>query len=705
MDHLPTGKRGCFQEGRPVQIRQHVLVHSFAFHAVTFLWSAPLRVLLLCAFILGGAATLQPADALAWQADGVPVCTNPGDQAYPLMIADGAGGVFLAWIDGRNGFDDVYAQHVTGSGAIAPGWPDDGLAVCTAPDLQGVTDLVTDSAGGLFLVWDDYRNQGAGVDVYAHHVLANGIVDPNWPVNGLAIAAYPGEQRDDDLAPDGQGGVFIVWDDFRNGAASRDVYMQHVNANGTLAAGWPAGGRTICTVPAVRAAPRILADGSGGAFVAWNDRRNTAQTSLDLYALRVTSAGDPASGWTAAGVAVCTAAGGQAVRGIITDGSGGFYLDWQDWRTAPPNDPAGPQYGHVYMQHMTGDGAIVTGWPADGLGVCTATGGQQSLSLEVDGAGGALVAWFDHRDANPGVYLARLLTTGALAPGWPANGLQVSTAGGFQELPDVAADGTGGAYVSFVDLNTYQARAQHITGGGTLAPGWPPTGVRLAFTLGQQSNPSIASDGLGSAIVAWDDTRNGFNRDIFAQQLVPNGPTATLVSLMSADAQTDHVRLTWLASDPSQLVATVQRRTETTDWVPLGTIYPDGSGQLIYEDRDVIPRSRYGYRLSYPDGGAVTMTSETWVNIPGLVFALAGFTPNPTFGEPVVTFSLPVAGPATLELYDVQGRTVLRREVGSFGVGRHRMKLDARGALPAGVYALRLRQGERQALVRAVVMR
>ena len=74
-------------------------------------------------------------------------------------------------------------------------------------------------------------------------------------------------------------------------------------------------------------------------------------------------------------------------------------------------------------------------------------------------------------------------------------------------------------------------------------------------------------------------------------------------------------------------------------------------------------------------------------------------------GQPVVAFSLPVAGPATLEVYDVQGRIVVRREVGSLGVGLHRVKLDARGALPAGVYSLRLRQGERQAITRAVVMR
>ncbi len=665
-----------------------------------------MRLPLLFALVLGGVGTLQAAHAMAWQADGLPVCTNPGDQANPLMVADGLGGVFLTWVDGRNGFADVYAQHLTGAGALAPGWPNDGLAVCTAPDDQFISDLVKDDAGGLFLVWDDYRDIGTNaLDVYAHHVLANGVLDPNWPANGLVIAAYPGEQRGSHLAPDGQGGVFIVWNDERATPGVFDMYMQHVSSSGTLAPGWPVGGKRVCTAPGQRGFAELISDGAGGAFVVFEDYRTSPTASSDVYALRVTADGTPATGWTADGSAVSTATGAQGIPNLVSDGSGGFYVDWVDWRTAPPNDPNHPAYGHVYMQHMTGTGAIVPGWPVNGLGVCTAIGGQQVIKLDGDGAGGALVAWFDYR-ADPRIFLSRVLTTGALAPGWPANGLPVSTAVGYQNYPGVAADGLGGAYVSFVTGNTFnQMYAQHITGGGALAPGWPPTGVRLAFTIGQQSNPSIASDGLGSAIVAWDDTRYGFNRDIFAQQLAPNLPTATLVSLMSADAQTDHVRLTWLASDPSQLIATVERRTETTDWVALGTIYPDGSGQLTYEDREVTPGSRYGYRLSYLDGGAVMTSSETWVDVPGLVFALAGFTPNPTFGEPVVAFSLPVAGPATLELYDVQGRIVLRREVGSLGVGPHRMKLDARGTLPAGVYAIRLRQGEHQALVRAVVMR
>src|SRR5262249_36727872 len=135
----------------------------------------------------------------------------------------------------------------------------------------------------------------------------------------------------------------------------------------------------------------------------------------------------------------------------------------------------------------------------------------------------------------------------------------------------------------------------------------------------------------------------------------------------------------------------------------LDTLNPDGTGKLIYEDRDVTPGMHYAYRLSYPDGGSTSYTAETWVTVPALQFALHGLTPNPSAGDPVVAFSLALPEPAFLELYDLSGRSVLSREVGSLGTGTHSLRLGAR--LPAGVYTLRLRQGDAVAVSRAVILR
>jgi len=60
---------------------------------------------------------------------------------------------------------------------------------------------------------------------------------------------------------------------------------------------------------------------------------------------------------------------------------------------------------------------------------------------------------------------------------------------------------------------------------------------------------------------------------------------------------------------------------------------------------------------------------------------------------------------ALFEVYDVAGRRMLAREVGSLGVGQHHLDLSQEAHLPAGVYQLCLTQGAQRAIRRAVVLR
>jgi hypothetical protein len=70
-----------------------------------------------------------------------------------------------------------------------------------------------------------------------------------------------------------------------------------------------------------------------------------------------------------------------------------------------------------------------------------------------------------------------------------------------------------------------------------------------------------------------------------------------------------------------------------------------------------------------------------------------------------VTFSLPVARSAKLGLYDVSGRRVLEREVGSLGPGVRTVTLDGPAILPAGIYVIRLTQAGRSLTTRVALIR
>src|SRR5262249_4721421 len=46
-------------------------------------------------------------------------------------------------------------------------------------------------------------------------------------------------------------------------------------------------------------------------------------------------------------------------------------------------------------------GAVDPSWPLDGRALCTATNDQHTPVIATDGAGGAIVTWFDYRAGTP----------------------------------------------------------------------------------------------------------------------------------------------------------------------------------------------------------------------------------------------------------------------------------------------------------------
>ena len=90
---------------------------------------------------------------------------------------------------------------------------------------------------------------------------------------------------------------------------------------------------------------------------------------------------------------------------------------------------------------------------------------------------------------------------------------------------------------------------------------------------------------------------------------------------------------------------------------------------------------------------------------PALAFTLDGARPNPTTGRTLaVSFSLPTALPAQLEMLDVMGRLVARREIGALGAGHHVVDLASDRPLAPGLYLVRLRQGANARVSRVMVI-
>jgi hypothetical protein len=85
--------------------------------------------------------------------------------------------------------------------------------------------------------------------------------------------------------------------------------------------------------------------------------------------------------------------------------------------------------------------------------------------------------------------------------------------------------------------------------------------------------------------------------------------------------------------------------------------------------------------------------------------SLGRVSPNPAPGELTVSFSLPDAAPARIELLDLAGRRVASRRVDALGPGRHRIRLSESARLPAGTYVVRLTQGGRSLATKVSLIR
>jgi hypothetical protein len=122
----------------------------------------------------------------------------------------------------------------------------------------------------------------------------------------------------------------------------------------------------------------------------------------------------------------------------------------------------------------------------------------------------------------------------------------------------MVADGQGGALVAW-EFDAYGSPnilMSYVNALGSKV--WEATTgvgfVEVCSATNSQNTPTIVLDGSGGAIVAWDDSRTGIARDIYAQRIEPrNGawgrpePKIDLVSDVPGD-QGGHVAVDWVGS-------------------------------------------------------------------------------------------------------------------------------------------------------------
>lgn len=384
---------------------------------------------------------------ILWALDGVPICTVSGAQGDPQIAADGDGGAVIAWRDERSGTFDIYVQRIDANGVVQ--WTSDGVSVVAEGYGQYMPSVVPDGNGNFIIAWRDDRS-GVG-QIYCQKLDGNG--NPQWTINGIAVCPTAWWQNIPLAVSDGSSGAIIVWEDERNSILNSYVYAQRIDGNGnklwatsgvpiTLSSGpkwqlcsiedacggafvswssgddgyrnifaqridstsavWAIGDLPVCTASQDQDSPRIVLDGSGGAIIAWYDRRDSTD---DVYAQRVTGDGDTL--WVSNGIPIRInpPAGTRAYSRpeLVQDGEGGAIIAWKWGQETSSYD--------IFAQRVDPDGNLL--WPDTAVVVCGAVGGQYYPQMTSNAEGGAIITWRDLRQDTIGaVYAMRVTANG-----------------------------------------------------------------------------------------------------------------------------------------------------------------------------------------------------------------------------------------------------------------------------------------------------
>ena len=377
--------------------------------------------------------------------------------------------------------------------------------VCTAANTQRNPKACSDGANGVLIVWEDYRS-GHDWDIYAQKLDANGV--KQWNTNGVLVCYSSDNQTNPIIASNGSGGAYIVWE---NG----NLIAQHILSDGTL--GYSSSGLAIASGNGTQQHPVIINDGKGNAFVAWEDSRTSIYSSTrpNIWMNKLSPDG---ALWGNTGVETIDQAGRQINPRLISDGSGGCLLAWE-------ND--GNQPFSICATLISADGTVQ--WPSPfshtGKTIYGGMSGNNSRNISITRDGNQyLFAWEEYNSYSStrgwNILAQRINKDGSFVWGAASTASDISTDyPGDQINPTVFSDDSiisfygggqaSGLMVVYEDyLSDKNIVFTRLLGDGvTIKPAFPSQLYPVCRQSNDQQNPKAVKSGSGEILVAWEDQR------------------------------------------------------------------------------------------------------------------------------------------------------------------------------------------------------
>jgi hypothetical protein len=337
-----------------------------------------------------------------------------------------------------------------------------------------------------------------------------------WPPAGNYLGYSQNPTREMRLVADGSGGLIVLWRYFDNNSLLHGRAIR-VSTSGDFDDDWD-GYLSTRQWWEASGISNVYPDGLGGAFFIYFSECCYPTSMWRLHHILPTGGIDPAwpphsGGWPVNA--------GRAVAPILTqpeyhpwvqnDGTGGALVVFRSRNTS------GSPGNSLLVRHVRSDGSLDPAWPAEGLEINgPGSLGNAAPSLEPpvrglpDGEGGGVIVW-----KGDLVRAQRVTAGGEIAPGWPAGGLVLRDRpylGTFQEFPllALAASGSDHFFAAWIDDSTSGRRVwlQRFHRDGTIAAGWP-TSAKLVHTYSNPIHARMIGDGSTGAYLGWGGDYEG----------------------------------------------------------------------------------------------------------------------------------------------------------------------------------------------------
>jgi hypothetical protein len=450
----------------------------------------------------------------AW-GDAQDLCTEDGDQTNIKVRPFGSDTFIIAWSDKRNLDPDIYAQKVALDGSIL--WTSDLMIygdATTQNFAQQFNPRVTaTSDNAAIIVWEDLRNDPQYPDLYGQKIDLNGNL--LWNADAVAISTAGYAQQDPRLTPDDQGGVFVAWDDTRDGNAPHfDVYAQHIDANGnTLLA---TDGLAICVAPGEQNGS-IVKFSNGNAYINWLDARNG---SHGLYYQVIDSNNQLVMETN--GKQVFWGLSGDALKDqfVTVERENDMVAIWADTRYA--------SFGYqIFYQIINANGILFDDLAErNGRSMTELTYGSQSKPAAVATPDGQVcVVWEEQRTAYPKVYAQLIDVDGARL--WGDFGLELTVNTPLSQSKPKVDYYNGAFYFAWSNLDAStqinQVYAQKVVNGTVQ---WGDDGILISETATGQNERESQLEAMKGLYFVWTKSLPTWNVAVLTKRINEDGTTA-----------------------------------------------------------------------------------------------------------------------------------------------------------------------------------